>query len=223
MRFFYFIHICIYVRPFKIGRAVLILFLIQPDLPLYFFVELSGGPAIHVRKSRGSAQQTRLSRMAQLVIGSQRFGPECARRLKPYNGVLALRPLCGVVRDVGTRGLWEVKSILRAVDGFVKANCETWISSAVSCIQLAGSAAAISCVAYADSSAVSGVVVVVLRFQRRACGSSAAAGLAPKTSAGNSAASGPVPLPAAASDVLPVRDAECADAKWIFSCATNRV
>ena len=130
--------------------------------------------------------------MARLVFGTRQFKPECARRLKPYNGVLALRPLCAVVRDVGTRGLWEVKSILRAVDGFVKANCETWISSAVSCTQLAGSAAAISCVAYPDSSAVSGVVFIILRFQRRACGSSAAAGLAPKTSAGNSAAGRPV-------------------------------
>ena len=130
--------------------------------------------------------------MAQLVFGTRQFKPECARRLKPYNGVLALRPLCAVVRDVGTRGLWEVESILRAVYGYVKANCEAWISPAVSCTQLAGSAAAISCVAYTDSSAVSGVVVVVLRFQRRACGSSTAAGLASETSAGHSAASRPV-------------------------------
>ena len=87
MRIFYFIY---RLGPLVVGRAVLFLLLIQPDLPSYFFVELSGGPTIHIRKSRGSAQQTRLSRVARLVFGTQRFKPECARRLKPYNGVLAL-------------------------------------------------------------------------------------------------------------------------------------
>ena len=59
------------------------------------------------------------------------------------------------------------------------------------------------------------IVIFDLRLRRISCGSAASAGPAAKT-AGNPAAFGSVQLSAATSDVLQVRYAEFADAKWIF-------